>query len=139
MPWFLTEYRANWRTHDPKEDVCAPGSYGAHLWAGSFRTAKRRAIERGMGERVVSKGFKGPAPYKPASKMMRSKKYSQTEKIHALCYLGQIAIASGAVPAQDIIGDKGIVHDFCHGANRDKGFLEKVKYIESVTPGYLAR
>lgn len=136
VPWFLTDYRANWRRQDDYEDVAQPGAYGAYLWARNFRHAKKVALRRGMGERVVSTGNNGPAPYKTASEMLRSRKPAH-EKVHALCFLGQIALASGVATAQEIIGDEGIVHDYCHyGAV--KRVKENVARIERITPGYLA-
>lgn len=137
MPWYLTDYRANWREQSKDEETAQVGAYGAHLWAASKEQAERIARQRGMGERVISRGFNGPAPYKTATQMLRSRKPA-VDKVHSLCFLGQIALASGIATAQEIIGDEGIVHDFCHsGATKD--LLAKVAEIERRTPGYLAR
>lgn len=134
MPWFLTSYYANWRRIEPDEELSHPGKYGAYLWAPSKRSAQRTAKIRGMGEIIVSCGFKA-APYKRASTILRSKKSTVHEQYHALCYLGMIAMASGAASAQQIIGDEGIIHERCHASSLRK-LAERVRSIEAVTPGY---
>lgn len=134
MPWYMTDYRANWRGQDADEKSCSVGAYGGHLWARSMRAAKRIAEARGLGERVVSRGFIKD-PYKVASEMFRSKAPFE-EKIHALCYLGMIAIASGVATPQEIIGDEGIVHKACHRRDK-KTLLARIEEIERRVPGYL--
>lgn len=135
MPWFLTDYRANWRRQDDHEEEAGVGAYGAHLWAKNEKHADWVAKVRGMGERVISTGSRR-TPYKTASEMLRSRKPA-TDKVHALCFLGQIALASGVATAQEIVGDEGIIHDFCH-SGATKRLKENVARIERITPGYLA-
>lgn len=110
--------------------------YGCHFWASSDRNAKRIVKQRGMGEIITGVGFAAGAPYKTASEMLRSRKPT-TDKVHALCFLGQIAMASGVATAQEIVGDEGIIHDFCH-SGATKRLKENVARIERITPGYLA-
>lgn len=140
MTWFLTEYRANWAPIGKDEQYCRPGAYSAHLWATSLRTAKRRAMERGLGERIVcASGRK--QPYRYASQVLaatRGHSRGMYPKLHSLNFLCMIALASGAATLQETIGDHGILHDMCHARSIEKDLIGRVKIIERRTPGYLA-
>ncbi len=140
MPWYQTNYRANWAPVDPKEEICRPGTYGAQIWAKSLRNAREIAQKRGMGEVIVGERGSQARPYRYASEVLaatRGHNRGMYPKLHALCYLGMVAMACGAATIQEVLGDEGFVHDICHARSVQKRLIERVKFIEKRVPGYL--
>lgn len=136
MPWYLTEYEPNWRKMS--KEGRSGTTYSAYLWARNPRHAVSVAKDRGMGEIIISDGFKN-RPHRTASEILASRA-SLKEKGHALCFLCMIGMASGVISAQDAIGDKGVIHELMHHMTpkRRKALIERVKSMERIVPGYLS-
>lgn len=139
--WFRTQYRGNW-VQLPKADRRGrPGTYSGSLWARSMADAHRIVLRRGLGE-IVLWPLGTPKQYVYASDLIVKKigtsgKAGEKRKLHALCYLGMLALASGVATVQEVIGDNGFIHEFCHGKNRHELRI-RIRAIERRVPGYRA-
>lgn len=138
--WYLTEYRANWVPIGKDEEIAPPGAYGAHVYASSLKEAKKLCRLRGLGERIVFERGTKAAPYRRASDLLKARTVSGRRKsektvLHGLSFLGMLALASGVATIQEILGDEGFIHNFCHGHTRAI-VLAKVLEIEKRVPGY---
>lgn len=78
--------------------------YGCHIYATSTRQAEAIARKRNIGERVEGRG---EAPVK---------KYGLTpiQKLHQATFLGWIGIKAGLLTEDDVVGDRGLVHEMIH-------------------------
>lgn len=139
MPWYRTVYKHDWiptREGDIETANALVGHFCGHIKAASLKEARSYAKARGMGEYVET--YIKPTkkrPYKPASKVL-SGRAALREKFHALCYLGQIALASGVCQPWEIVGDRGIIHRFSHGEGGSKSLMAEIRRIEGLVPGY---
>lgn len=91
-----------------------------------------------MGEKVDGECGKS-LPYIPASKMLMKRHWKMSgalNVVHALCYLGQIALASGVATTQEVLGDQGFIHEYAHRVSR-RALAKRVSEIERRVPGYL--
>ena len=149
MPWYMTEYVVDW-SHRPAGKA-TPGNYGAYLWANNRRHALRVAAARGLNERIIAPAGNGKiADYFPADLMcqryMQSKTLATfTDAMHALSYLGMLALASGRASPHEIVGDNGILHGFIHLRLR-RAFCSKwpdlrfeIQEVQRRVPGYLRK
>jgi hypothetical protein len=150
MPWYMTEYKADWSRRPP--GWAFSGNYGAYLWARNRERAGRVAKLRGLNERIICQsGSKDRerGDYFPASRMcdryIQNRSLSTfTDAVHALAFLGMLALASKRARPEQIIGDQGILHEFIHLRLRGaliSGGWERVRAdvvsIEKRVPGYL--
>ncbi len=135
MPWFETVYRPSWIPIKNIDEEWI-GKYGTHLWAKNAADAREVCQLRGMGERLRWPGGLGRKyqPYVFASSMMRSKRFTYKARQHALIYLSMVAMASGLVSPQDLLGDEGLLHEFAHGDF--KSVKRKLEWLEFEVPGY---
>lgn len=139
--WYMTGYRANWVPLGKHEDVTRPGNYSAFLWASSPRQARKLAQLRGLGERVVCTSGRAK-PYRTASETLGrrtvgGKTSVVTAQLHGLAFLGMLALASGVATVQEVLGDQGFIHAFCHRGTDRRVLIARVKEIERRVPGYL--
>ncbi len=125
MPWYLTEYKPD-----------GVQSYGTSLWAKNKKDAETVAKLRGMGEVLISKGATKGRPFPRCSTILRARKQSVKEKVHALCFLSTLAWSSGKADYRDLIGDLGIIHEYAHGVPM-KRIMPAVLELEKLVPGYL--
>lgn len=135
---FLTEYRAGLR-----------GKYSSEITARSWADARRVARGRGIGEVVIGEGRLHST--RPASAILRARKAGLAEKLHALCWLARLALASKVATGADFFDDEtGIIHQLAHlyGDLRDdpkesktavlQALSKRAATIERRVPGYLA-
>jgi len=117
-----------------------PGVFGGYIWATSKRQAIDIAEKRGIGERVRCERGSRAAPYERASTILKKKRMERRKYelivLHALCFLGMLALASGVSPIQEVLGDDGFLHDYCHKSSSRADLIEKVEFIERRVPGY---
>lgn len=63
------------------------------------------------------------------------------ERLHAICWLANLAMASGVADREELLGDFGMVHEAVHHtANEQVTFervLELIQAVEAKVPGYL--
>ena len=139
MPWYRTVYKHDWepaKEPDSGKELELVGHFCGNIRAKSLKDARSCAKARGMGEYVEP--YIKPTkkrPYKPASKVL-SGRAALREKFHALCYLGQLALASGVAQPWEIVGDRGIIHRFSHGEGGSKSLMAEIRRIEGLVPGY---
>lgn len=132
MPCYLTEY------------PMGEHKYACSLFAKSKRHAASVAKKRGMGEAIIGKESKSAA-HVPASRMLRSARYTDADKLHAVTFLCMLAHSSGVASWRETIGDEGVLHEFIHhmaGAvydtrKRRKRMISRVEELEKRVPGYL--
>lgn len=103
MRVFLTEYH----TGDAR--------YGNWLLARGWKHAGQVARRRGLGEKPVGiMGKRKHALDELPSAVLRSKA-PFARKAHALCFLGLVALSSGAATARDFFDDEdGLLHQLVH-------------------------
>ena len=106
-------------------------TYGSHIYAPSFEDAKRIAALRGLGEAVD--GITEPYTDEPAD--LRS-------KIHQACFLGYVALKAGTITAEELLGDKGILHEAIHLMCGDpdanpEAIEEGLARLRTKVPGYV--
>ncbi len=132
---YLTEYRDN------------DSTFASHLWARSTDEAARLCVERGIGESLSDAMPLDPlqesSDYRPASwHVMNSE---QETALHALAWLGHLALSSLAVPVRDVLGDYGFLHEAIHlvgGVESCSGYedwmvvADAASEIEMKVPGY---
>lgn len=138
--WYLTEYRGNLAPIGPDEELGRPGNYSAFLWASSRRQAGRIARQRGLSERVIFVSHR-KRPYRTASQLLSMRKRTprhEKDVLHGLCFLGMIALASGTATIQDVLGDYGFIHEYCHRQFNRADLIERIRVVEQRVPGYLA-
>lgn len=86
--------------------------YKAIIAAPDFDTARAYAKARGLGEMIRSQCTARPKP--PVDKVLESNTKAMV-KVHAVCWLMRLSIASGAAKAEDFILDSsGLLHRFAH-------------------------
>lgn len=136
MPWYMTECSAG------------SGNYGGQLYAANAEQAEETATRRGIGETVLSMGGKG-TPFTRPSEWMRKPPSPQNDldTFHSLCWFAHLALKSGTATADDLFGDRGVVHEWAHlralgesglGMGMDPDLLvEMVEDIERRIPGFL--
>lgn len=96
-------------TYNPDHPV---GEYGSEVWAYSWKEARETARRRGINEKVI--GSKAVLRAQPASVVLRSKKVSDLDRIHALSFMGYLALSAGVAKPSDILGDAGLLHTMVH-------------------------
>lgn len=140
MPWFMTAYMADGTP--PPDDLI--GAYGGYLWANDLRHAKRVAKRRGLNERVEGEMTKNPRRrvYTLPSQWLAKRKPRDADVMHALCWLGHMALKSGAATADELLGDEGLIHEFVHMrsglSGRRKKLIAMAAKFEARIPGMLA-
>jgi hypothetical protein len=102
--YYITQYKAG-----------LGGLYGGDLRARSWKDASAKAKVRGLGEKVIGFGFKNHALNRPCSEVLRSRKASPLEKLHALTFLGLLATSSKVATAREFFDDEvGLIHQWIH-------------------------
>ena len=136
MPWYVTECSRD------------SGNYGGQLYAANDEQAHEIADRRGIGETVVSVGGKG-VPFTRPSEWMRKPPAPENDchTFHSLCWFAHLALKSGTSTADELFGDKGVVHEWAHlRALGESGLaigmdvetlIEMVEDIERRIPGFL--
>lgn len=77
--------------------------YSSHIYANSLREARKLARQRGIGE--VVQGVCESETVQPED---------LTGKAHLACFLGYIALKAGTMTLEDILGDRGVLHEAIH-------------------------
>lgn len=142
MPWYKTFYNPDFSKCKNKEPLV--GQYGCDLYAKDDSHADKIIRLRGLNEVIEGSTQYDKYPYKRASKLLRSHVNSDIEKIHGLNFLGMLALSSKVCKPHEILGDKGVLHNYVHHiefgqdrSNKLKCLIEKVIEIEKKVPGYL--
>lgn len=103
--------------------------YGGDIWARSFKEAERLADKRSIGEKVIGDGYRGGGLPRARTRL---------QKLHEAVYLGWIALESDRLTAEDLLGDKGIIHEFIHSMSgaKVKGLEKRFRELQRQTPGH---
>ena len=129
--WFTSVFRCS-----PKDvnEVISQRNIGEC----SYRDWKGKAVPS-----VTRKGV-GYRMFEKLSDRLESRELQpEAEDIHASCYFGYIALQSGSATPEDLLGDKGIIHELVHNmlypgdpaVSEIKELIKKVKSIEDKIPG----
>ena len=133
---WLTEYRGAFGT-----------PFGSKIEAPSMAAARDCARRRRIGERVLGEAC--ATIDRPASAVLRSRT-TPARKLHALAFLGLLALRARVARVEDILDDEaGVLHQWAHyEQSRERGdrtpgirrvLLKMVRKIERRVPGYLTR
>lgn len=126
--------------------------YGSHVHAVNDQSMNEIIQARGLGETWDQYGMISKCDDKRPSELLRAldegwprSRNSLAELIHAICWAGNLAIASGFILPNELFGDTGIIHELCH---REMSFLmaptykelaDRLEEIEDMIPGYCPR
>ena len=141
MRRYVTEYWTN--PAKQRGPVSATNAkYGSHLWARSMSDAEKIAKARGMGEKITGWG-RGRVGEPLPSDMLAKRNATPQQKIetlHAITFLGYVALQSEAAEPWEIVGDNGILHEAIHlfefGGRDRKRLVQMCRDIESRVPGF---
>lgn len=136
MPWYLTDCSRE------------SGNYGGQLFAANDEQAREFAERRGIGETVISMGGKGH-PFTRPSEWMRKPPSPENDchTFHSLCWFAHLALLSCTATANELFGDRGVIHEWAHlralgeeglgsGMTPDR-IVQMVEDIEQRIPGFL--
>lgn len=114
---YLTEY------------TVGPTKFGGDIWATDWAHAKRLARKRKIGEKVIGKGMRTGGLKRPRTRL---------EKLHEATYLSWIGMEMGKLTPQEVLGDKGLIHEMVHNLNGMKINTEKrFRELQRMIPGHL--
>jgi hypothetical protein len=123
-------------------NYCVSGrSFGSHVHAATAEEAARFARARGLGE-VVDGGHGSYCHERRASVLLRDERVAAVEKLHALCWVLNLALAAGVASRDETLGDVGVLHEATHCALGYTLTLtwpelaDLVAVIETRIPGY---
>lgn len=137
MPWFLCEYRQDGT------------KFGSDIWANSWSHARRLATIRGAGETVIGQGGKKRPFYPFPSELLRRRsmtKQQALDAVHGCTFLGFLALKSGRANVDEVLGDRGFVHETIHAVQFGRAsqglsvgrreYAEVIKCWEFKIPGF---
>ncbi len=119
MPLFQTTYYINGHP------------YGSSIEAFDLAEARLIAMQRNIGERVISSGGEPPADdpgYGPGvAEIVLTRAIGDeflaaedaAAALHGACWLGFLALSSGRASVAEILGDEGLIHRLAHHAAGD--------------------
>lgn len=108
--------------------------YSSHIYAKSYHAANRLAIIRNIGEAIIGEDI----DYKYIAKEPET----IVEALHEACFLSYLVLKSGKLGIDEILGDRGILHEMAHllhlsdkriGAQE---FYGQLAHLRSIIPGY---
>lgn len=143
MPFYRTEYWANPAVQ--RGPISATNAkYGAYLYARSWPHAEKVAKARGMGEVIGGVVRMRKFDHECPSTLLNGLNKTEAAKLrtlHAISFLGYIAVQSEAAEPWEILGDKGLLHEVVHlfsfGGIKKARLVEKCREIERRVPGFL--
>ena len=109
--------------------------YASYVFAYSYEDAFKLCNERNIGELII--GEANCSSGTPSSNVE-----DLVEILHEACFLSYLALKAGRVSIDEILGDKGIVHEIAHYLHlspEKKGaqeFKEQLAHLKRVIPGY---
>jgi len=143
MPWYLTVYNADGSEPDVNNVV---GSYSGDVWARSARHARQVAKRRGLGEKILGETGRRKAPYTTPSEWLAKRRLRNADVLHALCWMAHLALKSGAATPEELVGDRGLIHEYAHMRSyggrsgvRRRELIAKAREIEERIPGFTRR
>lgn len=103
--------------------------YGGDIWATSVKQAQAFADRRGIGEKIIGKGFRGGG---------LSRARTRQQKLHEAIYLGWIALEMGIMTPKQLLGDQGLIHQYVHQINGGKvdGLEKRFRALQRRIPGH---
>lgn len=90
-------------------------NYGCMIFADTHSQANYYAAARGIGESLS--GANGPQSevmFRPPSANMLLPQTRSTDVVHALSWLGNLAIMSRACTVPEVLSDTGFIHEYAH-------------------------
>lgn len=103
--WFMGSYK------DPNEKAL----YGCQIFAKNIDEARALAKLRNMGEKLDGIMLEhSESRFVPPSVNMLKPETKPSDVVHALSWLGNLAIASGACKPRDVLADTGFLHQYAH-------------------------
>lgn len=128
--------------------------YQTWLYATDETDAARVCAERGRGEYIDTFG-RAPTPVRPeerASVCVVATEQGDAFRIHGILWIGHLGIDSGSCSCEDVLGDRGILHDAVHvfagiprveegpdeARQRWEDIVRRVRTLECIVPGYLS-
>jgi len=122
MRKFLTKYQAH------------GDMYALHIYATSLAKAKRIAVARNIGEVIEGELTEWEFVSQRTSNPM--------EALHEACFLSYLAMKAGAMDVDDVLGDKGVLHEMAHLLHLSnkkidaQEFCGQLAHLRSIIPGY---
>jgi hypothetical protein len=88
--------------------------YGSYIIGRSAADVNRKAIERGLGEKIISQFM----PVKTLVSYSKLKTEELLERLpevaHAVCFVSLPAINTGVLTQAEILSDSGLLHELIH-------------------------
>lgn len=122
MRKFLTEYNQG------------GDAYALHIYATSLDEANRIAESRNIGEVIAGESL----DWTHFSQVPKS----TMEALHEACFLSYLAVKSGKMGLDDVLGDKGVLHEMAHLLHLSnkkvdaQEFCGQLAHLRSIIPGY---
>lgn len=119
------------------------GDYSSFIRARDMKQARKLALQRGLGERVLCLWGGKRAPYVRPSELLAKRSLTPKQRmdvIHGTCWLSYLLMQSMKTPPADTVGDEGILHQVIHymssGQPRKQGLIDSLRHYEHLVPGY---
>lgn len=104
--------------------------FGTHVYANDINQAIDLCRIRGIGETI-----EGLADIET-----KEVPIVFVDQVHEACFLGFVCLKANLITAEEILGDKGIIHAFFHASQNNllltQEHLSKIEYLRRLTPGY---
>ena len=106
--------------------------YGSYVEAPTEADAECLIQQRGMGEEIIGTRETPPESTAPGTGM---------RLLHQVCFWSHIALKSGTATVDEVLGDRGVLHEVVHhleGSGDDitaSCLMEKVAWLQSRVPG----
>lgn len=116
--WYHCRYRVTDHLDSGRKEQL---TYGSYVWAPSYAEARRRVIQRNIGEEVSSPYPFKSKPHSLPSELLSAKRVRWTKVQHAVCWLGWLAVKQGIRSVDQLLSDTGLLHELAHRADLNSG------------------
>jgi len=123
MRQFLTEYMQDGT------------KFGSHVFARSYKGAEKICIARNIGEKVLGVLPEPDLDVNPSENPMQS--------LHEACFLSYLALKAGTLSIDEVLGDKGILHEMTHVLHFSETKVDPAVFeaplavLRKAVPGYM--
>jgi hypothetical protein len=141
-----------WRLFGTEYTPPGGGLYCSQIWAKSKAHARQLCHERGLGETLAE--FTDTPPPRASEYFARAmsnrvrRKPRHIDIVHALAWVGLLAVQSRRAAPVDVLGDRGFLHEAVHwlafgsddvGKTQDgwREVLAAIERVEERLPGFL--
>lgn len=113
-------------------------AFGSFVFAEDWGDAEKVCRQRGVGEEVVG----ADEGREPLPSDIWAESPGSSEALHALCWLGFLALSSKMATPAEVLGDLGFLHHALHIRETiseigPAEILEMVREVEAMVPGLL--